>query len=124
MASSLLEELFILAGDLSPESAAAAKVRVLARVRELTSDEQVRVRGEATVARDACSPGNSAWQVCQLMVQCLWHVTHVKAEETPEQRALRQQMDRTYAERNGDWYTAGTWLSAEEAGERIKQRTI
>jgi hypothetical protein len=120
--SQLLDELVYLVGTLSPENAAEAKARLLERVNQLAPELKLALRREATAARAAFALGSPAWQVRQLIAQCLWHVTYVKAAESAEQQAWREQMERD-AGRNGDWYSGGTWLSADEVGERIKQRT-
>jgi hypothetical protein len=121
--SQLLDSLLTEIGDPDREDLLQVAVpSVQARIRELTTPQQLELRDEITEIRRRLAPATPAWFSHQIIFQYLWHLNHVDADLTEEQRALHDKIRRDYAERNGDWYAAGTWLTPEEAAERIEQR--
>jgi hypothetical protein len=121
--SQLLDSLLAEVGD--PDRADLLPVavpRVHARIRELTRPQQLALRDEVTQICRTLAHATPAWFSHQILFQYLWHLNHVDAELTDEQRALHDKIRRDYAERNGNWYAAGTWLTPEDVGERIERR--
>lgn len=121
--SYLLDSLLAVIGDPDREDLLQVAVpAVHAHIRALTTAQQLELRDEITAIRRTLVPTTPAWYSHQIIFQYLWQLNHTDVELSEEQRALREKIRRDYAKRNGDWYAAGTWLSPEEAAERIEQR--
>jgi hypothetical protein len=122
--SQLLDSLLAEIGDPNCEDLLSIVVpRLHARIRGLTKKQQLELRDEVTEIRKSLVHSTRAWFSHQLIFQYLWHLNHRNVELNAEQQALHDKIRRDYEERNGDWYAQGTWLTPEEVGERIRQRT-
>lgn len=122
--SAILDSLLAEIGDPAGKDLLAVTVpRVQARIQQLTKRRQLELRDEVAEIRRTLAHEAPAWEQHQIIFQCLWHLNHVDDELDKDQQTLRSKIDRDYQERNGNWYAAGTWLTPEEVGERIKRRT-
>lgn len=121
--SPVLDSLLAEIGDPSREDLLKVAVpRVQARIGRLSQREQLDLRDEIREIRRHLAPDAPLSLPHQIIFQYLWHINHVDDELDEEQQALRRKIDQDYQQRNGDWYAAGTWLTPEEVGERMKQR--
>jgi hypothetical protein len=122
--SPLLDSLLAEVGDPSREDLLSVAVPHLrTRIGQLSKRQQLELRDEVTEIRRTLPRDTPAWLPHQIIFQYLWHLNHVDEELSEEQRALRTKIDEDYRQRNGDWYAAATWLTPEEVGQRMKQRT-
>jgi len=119
--SQLLQSLLDDIDDPAREDLLQVIPRVHARIGGLTKDEQLRLRDELTEIRGELSRDDAAWDSHQIIYQFLCHLTAAGVEETAEQRALREEIQRAYPGRNGQWKSEEC-LTPEQMGENIQRR--
>lgn len=120
--SPLLQALLDDIGDPDRPDLLEIKPRLEARLSPLSRDEQMELLTEVTAVRSTLSHADGkVWYRQQILFQLLCsHCYRVVDDE--EQRAVKSDIKRQYAEQNGDWPTAEQLLTPEEVAENIRRR--
>lgn len=119
---SLLQELLQAIGDPDRPDLLAIRPQVEERLRSLSRQEQLDLLIEVSAARNKLSHADGkAWYSHQIVFQLLSSMCH-RVVDDEEQRAVKSEIKRQYAEQNGDWPKSEQLLTPEEVAANIQRR--
>ena len=120
--SPLFQDLLNEIGDPDRPDLMTVKPQVEERLHSLSRNEQLDLLKEVTAARNVLSHADGkAWYSHQILFQLLSSLCH-RVVDDQEQRAVKSEIKRQYAEQNGDWPTPEQLLTPEEVAANIQRR--